>query len=110
LTQNKIEHFPFMPVVFSSLTGKMNYRNHRKIAIIDGKIGYVGGINISDVYLNNNGSKPYWRDTHLRLEGEAVKALQFHFLTTWNFVSGQTLQVKEAYFPVLHCDNTVAVQ
>lgn len=105
-----VEHFPFMPVAFSSLTGKSNYRNHRKIAIIDGIIGYLGGINVSDNYVNNSKRDMYWRDTHLRIHGEAVKVLQFHFLTTWEFVCDKPLDIKKMYFPKVNTDSNVAVQ
>ncbi|MCB0381869.1 MAG: cardiolipin synthase [Psychroserpens sp.] len=105
-----VEHFPFMPVVFSSLTGKSNYRNHRKIAIIDGVIGYVGGINISDNYINYPEDTSYWRDTHLRIYGEAVKVLQFHFLTTWEFVSDTPPDIKKIYFPKVNTNSEVAIQ
>ncbi|WP_179339593.1 cardiolipin synthase [Winogradskyella ludwigii] len=93
-----IEMFPFMPVRFSNLTGKMNYRNHRKIVVIDGKIGYVGGINVSDSYVNANNDR-YWRDTHIRIVGEAVKPLQILFFTTWDFVSDGELEIAKTYFP-----------
>ncbi|MCF7561374.1 cardiolipin synthase [Sabulilitoribacter multivorans] len=99
LTNSGVLHHPFMPVLFSGLTGKMNYRNHRKIAIVDGKIGYVGGINVADNYLNDNNSKGYWRDTHLRIEGDAVKSLQIHFLSSWDFVSTEKPSIKKTYFP-----------
>lgn len=105
-----VEHYPFMPVVFSSFTGKSNYRNHRKIVVIDGEIGYVGGINISDNYVNTEESKLFWRDTHLRIYGEAVKVLQFHFLTTWDFVTNETIKIKEEYFPKTECKKDVAIQ
>ncbi|MDG5492126.1 cardiolipin synthase [Psychroserpens sp. SPM9] len=110
LNESGIEHFPFMPVVFSSFTGKSNYRNHRKIVVIDGQIGYVGGINISDNYVNSPDSNKYWRDTHLRIDGEATKVLQFHFLTTWDFVTKREIEIKESYFPVTTCEKNVAVQ
>nr|WP_321228289.1 cardiolipin synthase [uncultured Psychroserpens sp.] len=110
LIESGVNHFPFMPVVFSSLTGKSNYRNHRKIAIIDGEIGYVGGINVSDNYVNTKDSELYWRDTHLRIYGEAVKVLQFHFLTTWDFVTEKTIEVKQSYFPKTDCKKDVAIQ
>lgn len=110
LNTSGVIHYPFMPVVFSSLTGKSNYRNHRKIAVIDGHIGYVGGINISDSYVNTKDSKLYWRDTHLRIYGEATKVLQFHFLTTWDFVTKKSIEVKQRYFPETHCEKDVAIQ
>lgn len=110
LSQAGVKHEPFMPVVFSSLTGKSNYRNHRKLVVIDGVIGYVGGVNISDNYINSTDSKSYWRDTHLRLEGDVVKVLQFHFLTTWDFVTEKKLKVKPEYFPEVKCDGQIPVQ
>lgn len=110
LNESGVLHYAFMPVIFSSFTGKSNYRNHRKIAVIDGEIGYVGGINISDNYVNTPGSKLYWRDTHLRIYGEAVKVLQFHFLTTWDFVTDDSIEIKQSYFPEITCKKDVAIQ
>ncbi|RSK39329.1 cardiolipin synthase [Mangrovimonas spongiae] len=110
LKQSGVEFFPFMPVLFPRFAGKMNYRNHRKIAIVDGEIGYVGGINMSDTYMNYTDSKLYWRDTHVRIVGEAVKQLQIHFLTTWDFVSGETINITTSYFPEIHYNDDVAVQ
>ncbi|MEM5564436.1 cardiolipin synthase [Psychroserpens sp. AS72] len=110
LNDSGVLHYPFMPVVFSSLTGKSNYRNHRKIVVIDGEIGYIGGINISDNYVNTEDSSVYWRDTHLRIYGEAVKVLQFHFLTTWDFVTEDSIEIKQSYFPVTDCKKDVAIQ
>ena len=110
LDESGVMHFPFMPVLFSSLTGKSNYRNHRKIVVIDGELGYIGGINISDNYVNTEDSELYWRDTHLRIYGEAVKVLQFHFLTTWDFVTDDSIEIKESYFPETTCEKDVAIQ
>lgn len=110
LTKSGVEWHPFMPVLFPSFTGKMNYRNHRKIAIIDGEIGYIGGINISDTYVNYDDSEDYWRDTHLRIIGEAVKSLQIHFLMNWEFVSGQKIILKKTYFPPDNCKKRIAMQ
>ena len=61
----------------------MNNRNHRKIIVIDGQLGYVGGFNIGDEYLGL-GKLGYWRDTHLRIQGDAVDALQLRFILDWN--------------------------
>lgn len=74
-----VEVVKFTPMFSNILTilSKLNYRDHRKIAIIDGKIAYTGGMNISDDYYNG------WRDTHLRFTGEAVSALQVYFLDTY---------------------------
>lgn len=105
-----IEVFPFMPVWFPNLTRKLNYRNHRKIVIIDGKIGYVGGVNISDYYVNTNESELYWRDTHLKITGHAVKTLQTQFLLNWDFVSKTKNEIKEHYFPKTTTSKRTAVQ
>lgn len=104
-----IEFFPFLPVHFPRFTSKLNHRNHRKIAIIDGRIGYVGGINIGDEYLNAHG-KRYWRDSHLRLKGESVGVLQLHFLLNWDFVSEQDFEIKEEWFPRHEITRETAVQ
>lgn len=110
LSKSGVQHAAFMPVIFSRFTGKMNYRNHRKIVIIDGLVGYVGGMNISDEYINDKSSDFYWRDTHLRITGEAVKSLQIYFLTTWDFVFNEKLKIDKAYFPNTPCKKDVAVQ
>ena len=88
----------FMPVVFPWLTSKLNNRNHRKIVVVDGKIGFTGGINVADRYVHGTKFGP-WRDTHLRIEGDAVNMLQAIFMTDWYFVSGKELLNDEKYFP-----------
>lgn len=104
-----VEMYPFMPVLFSGSTGRMNYRDHRKIIVIDGKIGYVGGINISDNYVNAHNDR-YWRDTHIKIVGEAVKPLQILFFTTWDFASGTELKISKTYFPDHNCKENVPLQ
>lgn len=98
LTEAGVEHFPFMPVYFPRFASKFNYRNHRKIVVIDGVIGYLGGINVSDRYVNFT-KGVYWRDTHIRIEGEAVGSMQLHFLLNWEFLTNYTFEVKDDYFP-----------
>lgn len=104
-----IEMYSFMPVLFSKFTGQMNYRDHRKIIVIDGKIGYVGGINISDNYVNANNNR-YWRDTHIRIVGEAVKPLQILFFTTWDFASDGEIKISKDYFPSYNGKGKMPVQ
>ncbi|MGL6105835.1 cardiolipin synthase [Romboutsia sp.] len=100
----KIE--PFIPDKFPMLGGKLNYRNHRKIAVIDGKIGYTGGINIGDEYLGHNKKFGYWRDTHIRIEGTSVYMLQMIFLIDWYYTTKEVILTKE-YFPKIeHCGNS----
>jgi cardiolipin synthase len=99
-----VELVPFFKVQLAMIASRINYRNHRKIIVIDGRIGFVGGINISDRYINHtstNGSpeKLFWRDTHIKIEGPGVLSLQYHFLADWNFCSKQDLQPEEIYFP-----------
>ena len=94
-----IELIEFMPVLFPSFTSKINYRNHRKILIVDGAIGFTGGINIDDRYINNGKHSLYWRDTHLKIEGESVKTLQFLFFLNWQFITQQEVANKSEYFP-----------
>ena len=112
LTDCGVDHFPFMPVLFSNSTSKLNYRDHRKIVIIDGTIGYVGGINLDQKYDNTYRNKRFWRDTHLRLEGGAVGSLQSSFLLSWNFASKSELEIEEDLFPKNKpvTDQPVAVQ
>lgn len=77
-----------MPVAFTSLANS-NYRNHRKIVIVDGEIGFIGGINLDERYWNNGKHKLYWRDTSVKIEGQAVKLLQVQFLLSWFFSGGK---------------------
>ncbi len=81
-----------MPVRFPSFSSKINYRNHRKILVVDGRVGFVGGLNIADKYLHGLPHLGPWVDTHLKLEGEAVAALDRVFISDWDFVSGEELQ------------------
>ena len=111
LKDSGVQLYSFMPVLFPKFTGRMNYRNHRKIAIIDGAIGYVGGINVSDDYVNKPDRKEYWRDTSIRIEGEAVVTLQVQFLINWQFVSDSNIEnISKDYFPNKGCKDNVAVQ
>jgi cardiolipin synthase len=97
LKDNGIKLFKFMPVRFRNLAST-NYRNHRKIIVVDGKTGFIGGLNIDEKYLNNGKHKLYWRDTHLKIEGPAVNALQLVFFTDWRYVSKELLPLDEPYF------------
>lgn len=109
-----IEYEVFMPVIFSKFTRKANYRNHRKIVVIDGVIGYVGGVNISDDYVNEpiNRNGEYWRDTHLRIKGHAVKSLQAQWLLNWYFCKDieEKSSIPDCYFPEIEMSENKAVQ
>ncbi len=75
----------------------MNYRNHRKIVVIDGKIGYVGGFNIGKEYIGLEKRFGYWRDTHLRIVGSAVDSLEIRFALDWNYASKENLFLTDKY-------------
>lgn len=80
----------------------VNYRNHRKIGVIDGKVGYIGGFNVGDEYLGKDEKFGYWRDTHVRIEGETVHSLQHRFLSDWNETSKKhPVEYDESYFPAV---------
>lgn len=92
-----IQVYAFMPVRFPAFTGKVNYRNHRKLCVIDGKVGFIGGMNIALRYVKGTVSQT-WRDTHLCIRGGAVYAIQRAFLVDWYFVS-RTLVTDRRYYP-----------
>ncbi len=92
-----IEVYSFMPVKTYRFANKINYRNHRKILVVDGKVGFVGGVNIADRYIKGRDGQGFWRDTHLRIEGDAVKNLQIIFLMDWHFMSGEIINNKNCF-------------
>lgn len=102
LTSSGVKVVSFMPVKTYAFANKVNFRLHRKIIIVDGRVGFVGGINIADRYLRGLGKNTRWRDTHLRLEGESVRSLQAIFLLDWNYAS-KSEDYDIRYFP----DNTI---
>ena len=103
-----IEVMSFLKVRFPQFTGKVNYRNHRKIVVIDGKVGFVGGMNLADRYVKG---VPWgvWRDTHAKLEGKAVYGLQAAFLTDW-YAMDRTLFTSAEYFPKTDVRGNVVAQ
>ena len=96
-----IQAFPFFKVRFITLANQLNYRNHRKIIVIDGLTAYVGGINVCDKYINNAKypDKLFWRDTHIRIDGPGVQYLQYLFLCDWNFCAELKLEPSVKFFP-----------
>lgn len=99
LIKNGVEAYPFLKVHFILLANRLNYRNHRKIIVIDGYTSFVGGINVSDRYINGNKKQQYWRDTHLRIDGPGTQYLQYLFLCDWNFCSDSILEPNRYFFP-----------
>jgi len=100
LKQAGVEAEPFYKINFIQLANRINYRNHRKIIVVDGTVGFVGGINVSDKYVNPNTNNLFWRDTHLKITGKAVLSLQYLFLTDWNFCANQNIAFSFRFFPL----------
>ncbi|SER74331.1 cardiolipin synthase [Salisediminibacterium halotolerans] len=101
----------FFPATFPKINIRLNYRNHRKLSIIDGEIGYIGGFNVGDEYLGNSKKFGYWRDTHLRIKGEAVDPMQTRFILDWNLASKhEPIAYSENYFPPKQREGDAAVQ
>lgn len=88
----------FFPPFLGRLNLRVNYRNHRKIVVIDGRVGYVGGFNIGREYLGKDPKFGYWRDTHLKIQGDAVISLQIRFALDWNYAARENLFKDGRYF------------
>jgi cardiolipin synthase len=88
----------FFPPKFKIFNMKLNYRNHRKLVVIDGRIGYLGGFNIGNEYLGRVKKFGYWRDTHLRITGSAVHDMNARFILDWRFASKESLLIDRAYY------------
>lgn len=102
-----IDIMPFLPAKFPIIGSKLNYRNHRKIVVIDGVIGYTGGINIGDEYIGKNKKFGYWRDTHIRVQGSSVYMLQMTFLIDWYYTTKEVI-LKKNYFPKMdYCGDSM---
>jgi len=104
MSDNGVQVTSFMKVKLASLKSRINYRNHRKQVIIDGHIGYTGGMNVADNY-----AKDVWRDTHLRMEGQGALGLQASFLIDW-YSSGEARIDPTRYFPEQPIYNTTLLQ
>lgn len=99
MQEKGIEVQPFLKVAFKFLTSRVNYRNHRKIVVIDGKVGFVGGMNVADRYIKGVKSG-VWRDSHIKIEGKAVAGLQTSFLIDW-YSSRKEFLASDTYYPFL---------
>ncbi|MBN8208172.1 cardiolipin synthase [Bacillus sp. NTK071] len=100
----------FFPSRIPYVNTRLNYRNHRKLVIIDGTLGYVGGFNVGDEYLGLKEKFGYWRDTHLRMEGSATLAMQTRFLLDWNHAARYKVGYESCYFPIVHPRGKAGVQ
>lgn len=99
-----IEAYPFFRVAFPPFATRINWRNHRKICIIDGRAGYIGGMNVADRYIDG-GRFDCWRDTHLRIEGPGVAALQYSFAVDWSFMGNELLSLPTDIKPYIGKDS-----
>lgn len=100
----------FFPGILPHINTRINYRNHRKIVVIDGEIGYVGGFNVGNEYVNKGKQFKFWRDTHIRIKGEAVNELNNRFILDWDYASGENLGNMSMYFPVPEVAGDVGIQ
>ncbi len=93
------EIYPIIKIKITLTANRLNYRDHRKIIIIDGHTGFIGGINISDRYDNSIDTKLFWRDTHMKITGQNVLSMQKHFVINWNVCQPNHLDYSEELFP-----------
>lgn len=91
MEQAGVEVSPFFKLTWPHLASRANWRNHRKLCVIDGKTGYIGGMNIADRYIDGGEKFDSWRDTHLRITGPAVTTLQYSFAVDWNFIGRELI-------------------
>jgi len=99
----------FLPLSFPKALFTLNYRNHRKLVVIDGRIGYLGGINIGDEYLSRSSNYGFWRDTHLRIEGTSVHTIQETFFNDWYYLTKE-IHREYRYFPKYKAEGEKLVQ
>jgi cardiolipin synthase len=100
----------FLPPFLPYINLRVNYRNHRKICIIDGVEAWIGGFNIGDEYLGLSKRFGYWRDTHMRIRGGAVRDLQWRFILDWQFAAGETIRHPQRYFPAPQVTGNTSLQ
>ena len=109
LTEAGGEAVPFYPGFLGIFNFRVNYRNHRKILVVDGQVGFIGGFNIGVEYLGE-GPLGHWRDAHLRIEGDAVQSLQARFIMDWNHAAHDDLGLDDGHFPEPRAVGEVACQ
>ncbi len=99
MAEGGVQMQPFCKIIIPFLSSNTNYRNHRKVVVVDGKVGYLGGMNIAERYSTGVHGGP-WRDTHCRIVGPAVSELQTSFLIDWRFSAKELLASPEYYPPI----------
>ncbi len=100
LAEGGVEIYPKIKVKLKQFANRVNHRDHRKIIIVDGICGFVGGINVSDRYDNSIDTGLYWRDTHVKITGPLVNSLQRHFVVSWNASAPETINISNKLFPM----------
>ena len=100
----------FFPPMIKHLNMKLNYRNHRKLAIIDGVIGYLGGFNVGNEYVGKKKKFGFWRDTHIRLMGSCVQDMNARFILDWRFASKENIVLSQAYYDEPFQAGTTGIQ
>ena len=100
----------FFPGLLPHINTRVNFRNHRKIVVIDGKFGYVGGFNVGDEYVNLDKKIGFWRDTHIRVKGEAVNELNKRFILDWDYAADENMGNMSMYFPIPEVVGNVGMQ
>lgn len=100
----------FFPSRIPYINFRLNFRNHRKLAIIDGGVGYIGGFNIGDEYLGLNPQFGYWRDSHFKIKGNSVFQMQALFHLDWNLASSNEIAYDPMYFPMTSSEGSAAIQ
>lgn len=105
-----VKAFPMMPLRIGSFMYTLNYRNHRKIIVIDGKVGFVGGMNVSDKYIKSSSDLGVWQDIHLKLEGPVVASLHHIFIKDYHFASKEPPLLQAKYLPELNEKGDATVQ
>ena len=105
-----VEVHPFLEVSLANVAFRVNWRNHRKVVVIDGRVGYVGGMNIANRYVIGDKKWQPWRDTHLRISGEAVAAMEYSFAIDWNFTTRKLLTLPTMHYSEPHARIDYLVQ
>lgn len=100
----------FFPGILPYVNIRLNFRNHRKIVVIDGEVGYVGGFNVGDEYVNKGDQFDYWRDTHIRIKGKAVNELNKRFILDWDYASEGELKNYDKYFKLQEDSGNIGIQ
>ncbi len=100
LDQAGVEHACYLPIISKRIDSTLNFRNHRKIVIVDGEIGFTGGINVTDKYIKGDPDLGDWYDIHLQLEGPAVAGLNAVFLMDWYYGNDNGELLDQDFFPI----------